>query len=86
MNLLSEKQTYTKNDIDSIVRKTIGCMIDGFMDWLENGTVITDEVTKEVIPNAVIDTNPSSKELSEYFLPKLANEGIEITFNSQPPA
>lgn len=78
------EKKFTEKDVEHIVKITMEASINGLREWFKNETDIVDKISKEKIPNAIIDIRPDTKTLMEtYVYPKLVKHGIHINPNKE---
>lgn len=75
----TEPKTFTKSEVEQLIRDTMLSSINGFREWLKNETDIVDKTTREVLLNTEIELKPNAKlVLASYVYPRLRENGIDF--------
>jgi hypothetical protein len=74
---MSNKQSYTPEEVEKLVKVTLSTAAETFLDWLRLETEIVDINTREVLDNAEITLKEGAHSLiTDYIYPKLREQGI----------
>ena len=73
----AKSKTFTRSEVEQLIRDTMLSSINGFRDWLKNETDIVDKTTREVLLDTEIELKLNAKlMLDNYVYPKLRENGI----------
>ena len=74
--------SYTKEEVDKLIKDTLNATVEGVIEWIKNETDIVDKDTKEVLNNTEIDIKSDKKNaLTEYVYKRLKKYGINFNQN-----
>jgi hypothetical protein len=73
------ENTFTKEQVEILLKKTISNTAEMVLDWIKEETVIIDTVNKNEVLDCEITVKPNHKTLLDYIIEKMEEKGVTIT-------